>query len=186
MRVVGEAADGLRALEMIRDLKPDVVPLDLTMPGLSGFEVLQETTVRFPKVNMIVLSVHDTAEYAVHALRSGASGYLPKSAASAELEVAIQRVMLGEKYVSPRIVQETPIEFSGGGADATPDLTPRQLEVLTLIAQGLSTRDIARRLKLSVKTVEAHRAQLMQRLRIHEVAGLVRYAIKRGLVQIER
>ena len=186
VRVVGEAADGLRALEMIKDLLPDVVLLDLTMPGLSGFEVLQETSVRFPEVNMIVLSVHDTAEYTIHALRAGAAGYLPKSAASAELEVAIQRVMLGEKYVSPRIVPETPIEFSGGGADATADLTPRQLEVLTLIAQGLSTRDIARRLKLSVKTVEAHRAQLMQRLRIHEVAGLVRYAIKRGLVKIER
>jgi DNA-binding NarL/FixJ family response regulator len=186
VRVVGEAGDGLQALEMIKELGPDVVLLDLTMPGLSGFEVLKETSERFPEVNMIVLSVHDTAEYAIHALRSGAAGYLPKSAASAELEVAIQGVMRGEKYVSPRIAPEASLEFSGGGSEPIADLTPRQLEVLTLISQGSSTRDIARTLNISIKTVETHRAQLMHRLNIHEVAGLVRYAIKKGLVKIDQ
>jgi DNA-binding NarL/FixJ family response regulator len=185
VKVVGEAGDGLQALQLIKELEPDVVLLDLTMPGLSGFEVLKETSEQFPEVNMIVLSVHDTAEYAIHALRSGAAGYLPKSAASAELEVAIQRVMLGEKYVSPRIAPEPLLEFSGGG-ETTSDLTPRQLEVLTLISQGSSTRDIAVALKISIKTVETHRAQLMSRLNIHEVAGLVRYAIKKGLVKIDQ
>lgn len=182
VKVVGEAGDGVEALELIQDLGPDVVLLDLTMPGLSGFEVLKETTERFPEVNMIVLSVNDTKEYAIHALRSGASGYLPKSAASAELEVAIQRVMSGEKYVSPSIAPEAPLEFGG---EATTELSPRQLEVLTLIARGSSTKDIAHSLKLSVKTVETYRAQLMARLNIHDVAGLVRYAIKKGLVKIE-
>jgi DNA-binding NarL/FixJ family response regulator len=186
VQVVGEAGDGLQALELIKELGPDVVLLDLTMPGLSGFEVLKETSERFPDVNMIVLSVHDTAEYAIHALRSGAAGYLPKSAASVELEVAIQSVMRGEKYVSPRIAPEASLEFSGGGSEATAGLTPRQLEVLTLIAQGSSTRDIARTLNISIKTVETHRAQLMHRLNIHEVAGLVRYAIKKGFVKIDQ
>jgi DNA-binding NarL/FixJ family response regulator len=186
VQVVGEAGDGLQALELIKELGPDVVLLDLTMPGLSGFEVLKETSERFPEVNMIVLSVHDTAEYAIHALRSGAAGYLPKSAASVELEVAIQSVMRGEKYVSPRIAPEASLEFSGGGSEATAGLTPRQLEVLTLIAQGSSTRDIARTLNISIKTVETHRAQLMHRLNIHEVAGLVRYAIKKGFVKIDQ
>jgi DNA-binding NarL/FixJ family response regulator len=186
VQVVGEAGDGLQALELIKELGPDVVLLDLTMPGLSGFEVLKETSERFPDVNMIVLSVHDTAEYAIHALRSGAAGYLPKSAASVELEVAIQSVMRGEKYVSPRIAPEASLEFSVGGSEATTDLTPRQLEVLTLISQGSSTRDIARTLNISIKTVETHRAQLMHRLNIHEVAGLVRYAIKKGLVKIDQ
>jgi DNA-binding NarL/FixJ family response regulator len=186
VRVVGEAGDGVQALELIKELGPDVVLLDLTMPGLSGFEVLKETSERFPEVNMIVLSVHDTAEYAIHALRSGASGYLPKSAASAELEVAIQRVMSGEKYVSPRIAPETSLEFSGGGSEPTAELTPRQLEVLTLISEGLSTKEVARALNISIKTVETHRSQLMERLNIHEVAGLVRYAIKKGLLKIDR
>lgn len=186
VQVVGEAGDGLQALELIKELGPDVVLLDLTMPGLSGFEVLKETSERFPDVNMIVLSVHDTAEYAIHALRSGASGYLPKSAASVELEVAIQRVMRGEKYVSPRIAPEASLEFSGGESEATVELTPRQLEVITLISEGSSTKDIARALNISIKTVETHRAQLMERLNIHEVAGLVRYAIKKGLVKIDQ
>ena len=186
VHVVGEAGDGLQALELIKELGPDVVLLDLTMPGLSGFEVLKETTERFPEVNMIVLSVHDTAEYAIHALRSGASGYLPKSAASVELEVAIQRVMRGEKYVSPRIAPEASLEFSAGESEATVELTPRQLEVITLISEGSSTKDIARTLNISIKTVETHRAQLMERLNIHEVAGLVRYAIKKGLVKIDQ
>jgi DNA-binding NarL/FixJ family response regulator len=185
VRVVGEAGDGLQALELIKELGPDVVLLDLTMPGLSGFEVLKETSERFPAVHMIVLSVNDSAEYAIHALRSGASGYLPKSAASAELEVAIDRVMHGEKYVSPSIAPEASLEFSGGGSERATELTPRQLEVLTLISEGSSTKDIARTLNISVKTVETHRAQLMERLDIHDVASLVRYAIKIGLVSIE-
>ena len=185
VEVVGEAGDGLQALELIEKLEPDVVLLDLTMPGLSGFEVLKETSERFPKVNMIVLSVHDSEEYAFHALRSGAVGYLPKSAASAELEVAIERVLRGEKYLSPTIAPEPPLEFSKGSSQ-TPDLTPRQMEVLTLIAQGSSTREVARALNIAVKTVETHRAQLMERLNIHDVAGLVRYAIKKGLVNIDK
>ena len=186
VEVVGEAGDGQQALELIEDLNPDVVLLDLTMPGLSGFEVLKETREKFPAVNMIVLSVHDSEEYAIHALRSGAVGYLPKSAASAELEVAIQQVLRGEKYLSPSIAPEAALEFSRDISEAPAELAPRQMEVLTLIAHGSSTREVASSLNISVKTVETHRAQLMERLNIHDVAGLVRYAIKKGLVNLDR
>ena len=185
VEVVGEAGDGLQVLELIEKLGPDVVFLDLTMPGLSGFEVLKETCERFPAVNMIVLSVHDSEEYAFHALRSGAVGYLPKSAASAELEVAIERVLRGEKYVSPSIAPAASLEFYRESIETAAELTPRQLEVLTLISSGSSTREVARALSIAVKTVETHRAQLMERLNIHDVAGLVRYAIKKGLVNID-
>jgi DNA-binding NarL/FixJ family response regulator len=185
VEVVGEAGDGQEALKLIEELEPDVVLLDLTMPGLSGFEVLKETSERFPDVNMIVLSVHDSEEYAYHALRSGAVGYLPKSAASDELEVAIQQVLRGEKYLSPSIAPDTSFEPSRESSEI-PELTPRQMEVLTLIAHGASTREVASALKIAVKTVETHRAQLMQRLNIHDVAGLVRYAIKKGLVNLDR
>jgi DNA-binding NarL/FixJ family response regulator len=185
VEVVGEAGDGLQALELIKRLGPDVVLLDLTMPGLSGFEVLKETSEKFPGVNVIVLSVHDSEEYAVHALRSGAVGYLPKSAASTELEVAIERVVSGQKYLSPSIAPEVALELFGPIAETIADLTPRQLEVLKLISGGSSTKDIANSLNISVKTVETHRSQLMERLNIHDVAGLVRYAIKKGLVDID-
>ena len=186
VEVVGEAGDGQQALELIAELDPDVVLLDLTMPGLSGFEVLKETSEKFPDVNMIVLSVHDSEEYAFHALRSGAVGYLPKSAASTELEAAIQQVLRGEKYLSPSIAAEVSIDFSKETAERPGELTPRQMEVLTLIAHGSSTREVAIALNIAVKTVETHRAQLMERLNIHDVAGLVRYAIKKGLVNLDK
>ncbi|HSS18738.1 MAG TPA: response regulator transcription factor [Pyrinomonadaceae bacterium] len=185
VKVVGEAGNGQQALDLIKELAPDVVLLDLTMPGLSGFEVLKETSEHFPDVNMIVLSVHDSEEYAFHALRSGAVGYLPKSAASTELETAIHKVLRGEKYLSPSIAPEAALEFSHAISDVATELTPRQVEVLTLISTGSSTRSIASTLNISVKTVETHRAQLMERLNIHDVAGLVRYAIKKGLVKID-
>jgi DNA-binding NarL/FixJ family response regulator len=188
VEVVGEAADGRHALKLIHELAPDVVLLDLQMPGLSGFEVLQETTERFPDVKIIVLSVHDSEEYAVRALRSGAAGYLPKSAASAELELAIDQVVRGKQYISPIIEQIASVEAERGGSvgrAASLEITPRQREVLTLIAEGYSTKDMARTLGISVKTVETHRAQLMERLGIHDVAGLVRYAIRTGIVKLD-
>jgi DNA-binding NarL/FixJ family response regulator len=189
VEVVGEAGDGQEALAMIEKLRPEVVLLDLTMPGLSGFEVLKTTTEKFPNVHMIVLTVHDEEEYAFQALRAGAAGYLPKSAASAELRLAIEHVIAGKKYLSPTVEQKAAFELGRNrvaGPIPLSELTPRQREVLTLIAEGHSTKDIGRALNISSKTVETHRAQLMDRLDIHDVASLVRYAIKMGLVSIEQ
>ena len=187
VEVVGEAGDGLDALELIEKLRPDVVLLDLAMPQLSGFEVLKATSRKFPQVHLIALTVYDEEEYAFKALRAGAAGYLPKSAASAELRLAIEHVMGGKKYISPTIEQRAAFELGRNTLGRAPlsELTPRQREVLTLIAEGHSTKDIARTLNISVKTVETHRAQLMDRLDIHDIASLVRYAIRMGLVSIE-
>ena len=188
VEVVGEAEDGHHALKLVQELTPDVVLLDLQMPGLNGFEVLQKTAEEFPDVKIVVLSVHDTQDYALRALQSGAAGYLPKSAASAELEMAIDQVSRGKRYLSPTIAQMASVESSRGGPyglDAPVELTPRQREVLTLIAEGYSTKDIAGTLGISVKTVETHRAQLMERLGIHDVASLVRYAIRAGIVKLD-
>jgi DNA-binding NarL/FixJ family response regulator len=188
VEVVGEAGDGNDALELIEKLAPDVVLLDLTMPGLSGFEVLKITTAQHPGIRTIVLTVHDEEEYAFQALRAGAAGYLPKSAASSELKLAIEHVMGGKKYLSPTVEQRAAFELGKNAPDGPvplSELTPRQREVLTLIAEGHSTKDMARALNISVKTVETHRAQLMDRLGIHDIASLVRYAIKMGLVSIE-
>jgi DNA-binding NarL/FixJ family response regulator len=189
VEVVGEAGDGHEALDLIEKLRPEVVLLDLAMPGASGFEVLKTTSEKFPEVHVIVLTVHDGEEYAFQALRAGAAGYLPKSAASSELRLAIEHVMGGKKYLSPTIEQKATFESgrsTSEGLAPMSELTPRQLEVLTLIAEGHSTKDIARALNISVKTVETHRAQLMDRLNIHDVASLVRYAIRMGLVSIEQ
>jgi DNA-binding NarL/FixJ family response regulator len=188
VEVVEEAGDGRQALDLIEKLRPDVVLLDLTMPGLSGFEVLKITSEKFPDVHVIVLTVHDEEEYAFQALRAGAAGYLPKSAASAELRLAIEHVMGGKKYLSPAVEQKAAFELGRNtpeGPVSLSELTTRQREVLTLVAEGYSTKNIARALNISVKTVETHRAQLMDRLDIHDIASLVRYAIKRGLVSIE-
>jgi DNA-binding NarL/FixJ family response regulator len=187
VEVVAEAGDGREALELIRQLKPDILLLDIAMPVLSGLDVLRDATARFPEVRVIILTVHETEEYAVYALRSGAAGFVAKSAASEELELALKTVERGERYLSPEISQHAFLEHHLGGS-ARPisvDLTPRQREVLELIAKGYSTKNIARSLEISAKTVESHRAQLMERLQIHDVAGLVRYAIRTGLIKID-
>jgi DNA-binding NarL/FixJ family response regulator len=187
IEVVGEAGDGSEGIRLIEELTPDVILLDLQLPGLSGFEVLEQTVAKFPAIKIIVLSVHDAEEYALRALLAGAAGYLPKSAASTELERAIDQVVRGEQY-QPTTLAQTPSAESSSSARPQPpalELTPRQREVLTLIAEGYSTKKIARALSISVKTVETHRAQLMDRLDIHDVASLVRYAIKMKLVSLD-
>jgi DNA-binding NarL/FixJ family response regulator len=184
--VIAEAGEGGEALQLIKELKPDVVLLDVTMPGLSGLEVLAETRKLLPDVRVIILTVHDEAEYAMQALRAGAAGFLPKSAAANELQLAIETVSRGETYVSDEVSRKTLLEYSRGQIEhRLARLTPRQREILTLVAEGLNTKDIGRRLNISGKTVESHRAQLMERLNIHDVASLVRFAIKVGLIKVE-
>ena len=188
VEVVAETGDGRDALRLIKEHRPQIVLLDLTMPELNGFEVLERVGRELPDVSIIVLTVHEAEEYAMRALSLGAMGYLPKSAASTELELAIKTVSRRERYVSPELSRRAFLEHakdSALGRSSLAELTPRQVEVLRMIAERHSTKEIAHRLEISVKTVESHRAQLMERLNIHDVAGLVRYAIKMGLVTID-
>src|SRR5882672_995542 len=187
VEVIAEAGNGDEAVKLIKELKPDLVLLDISMPETSGFGVLAQQANEFPDVRVIVLTVHEAQAYAIRALREGAAGFLLKSAASVELEQAIETVTRGETYVSPELSKKSLLEYGKGSTDRARlgSLSPRQFEILKLIAEGLSTKEIAGHLNISVKTVESHRAELMARLNIHDVAGLVRFAIKMGLVDVE-
>jgi DNA-binding NarL/FixJ family response regulator len=183
--VVGEADDGLALLALAAQLQPDLVLMDIAMAGLNGLEATARLLKAQPGVRVLILSMHQNEEYVRQALRSGAVAYLLKDAAPAELEQAIKAVQRGESYLSPAVsrgVVSDYVQRLRGDAEPAVTLTPRQREVLQLVAEGHSTKEIARRLDLSVKTVDTHRSQLMKQLDIHEVAGLVRYAVRSGLI----
>lgn len=189
IQVVAETGDGHEALRLIEATQPDVVLMDITMPGLNGLEAAARVTKDFPKVRVIMLSVHANEEYVWQALRGGAAGYLVKDAGPAELELAVTAVARGEMYLSPAVSKHVVQDYIRrvAGETSTLDLlTPRQREILQMIAEGNTTKEVAERLNVSVKTVETHRAQLMERLDIHDVAGLVRYAIRVGLVSPDK
>jgi len=186
--VVAEAADGHQALAFTKAHQPHVVFMDVAMSGLNGLETTARMAKEFPDVRVIILSMHANEEYIWQALRAGASGYLLKSASTAELELALKAVGHGETYLDPGIARRVIAGYASGAAQQKSlieQLSPRQREILQLIAEGRTTKEIAFLLNLSVKTVETHRAQLMERLDIHDVAGLVRYAIRQGLVSVE-
>jgi DNA-binding NarL/FixJ family response regulator len=185
IEVVGEVSNGREALEMIRTELPDLVLMDIAMRELGGLEALPRITKNFPSVKVIILSAHANEEYVIRALRSGAAGYMLKDAATLELELAINSVAQGKTYLSPsisRTVIDSYLERVGSLSSPIEQLTARQREILQLIAEGKNTKEIAGMLDISIKTVEAHRLQLMARLDIHDVPGLVRYAIRSGLI----
>lgn len=186
VEVVAEAGNGREALQQVEEFAPDLVLLDLTMPEMNGFEVLEQIVRRYPQVRVIILTMHEAREYTIRALRLGAVGFIPKSAAANELKQGIESVMRGETYTSKETPQEVqpPIPGETRPQGLLEKLTPRQREILILIAEGQTTKEIARHLNISVKTVETHRAQLMERLDIWDVAGMVRFAIKTGLVSM--
>lgn len=188
IEVVGEASDGHEAIEVIAQHQPDVVIMDIGMPGLNGVDSTRRIVKQFPGTRVVILSMHANEEYVGQALDAGAKGYLLKGAEPAELELVLKAVMRGETYLSPSIAKHLVQDYLSHRKEKThplPDLTSRQREVLQLIAEGCSTKDIANKLKLSVKTVDTHRSELMHRLDIHDVAGLVRFAIRTGLVSAE-
>lgn len=189
VEVVGEAADGREALNLVKTLQPDVVLMDIAMSGLNGLEATERMAMEFPEVRVIILSMHANEEYVLQTLRAGAAGYLLKDAATAELELAIQAVTRRDTYLSPAISRRVIEEYLGrtnGQKNQFEQLTPRQREILQLIAEGRTTKEMAFTLKLSVKTIETHRTQLMERLGIHDVPGLVRHAMRMGLVPLEK
>jgi len=187
VEVVAEAGDGAEALAAAERERPDVVLMDIAMKGMNGLEAAARLRERLPGVKVIILSMHTSEEYVLLALRAGAAAYLIKDSATSELELALKCVMRGETYLSPAISRQVVDGYvQRVGASAGPEpLTPRQREVLKRIAEGRSTKEIAFELNLSVKTVETHRAQIMERLGIRDVAGLVRYAMRAGLVPPE-
>jgi DNA-binding NarL/FixJ family response regulator len=182
--VVADAGDGREALRLVGEHLPDVLLTDISMPGVTGLELVSRIHRDYPEVRVLVLSMHGSEEYVLQALRSGAAGYLLKDAATAELEVAVKAVARGETYLSPAVSRHVVAGLQQRGSDSgvRESLTPRQREILQLIAGGKTTKEIARALNISVKTVETHRSQLMERLDIHDIASLVRYAVRMGLV----
>jgi DNA-binding NarL/FixJ family response regulator len=188
IQVVAEAKDGHEALALIEQTQPQVALIDIAMPGLNGLEVTERAMQAFPQLRIIILSMYTTEEYVLRALRAGAAGYLMKDADIAELELAIGAVVQGESYLSPAVSKHVADYVRRVGENATSaldQLTPRQREVLQLIAEGHTTREIAQIMDVSDKTVETHRANLMERLDIHDIAGLVRYAVRTGIISVE-
>lgn len=187
IHVVGEAGDGLALLALAEQLQPHLVLMDIAMPGLNGLEATARLIKAMPGIRVMILSMHQNEEYVRRALRHGAVAYLLKDSAPMELELAMTAVLRGETYLSPAVskgVLDDYVHRLREDDQPSEHLSPRQREVLQLIAEGLSTKDIARRLDLSVKTVETHRTTLMRQLDVHEVTGLVRHALKLGLVTL--
>ena len=186
--VVGEASDGRGAIELVKSARPDVVFMDISMPGLNGLEATERIIKAFPKVRVVMLSRHDDPEYYWRALRVGASGYLLKKAVIAELKTALERVAHGEIYVSREIsdrLRKKPLDQIARARSPVEQLSERQREILQLIAEGQTTKEIALRLKLSAKTVEYHRMELMRRLNIFDIPGLVRFAVRTRVITLE-
>jgi DNA-binding NarL/FixJ family response regulator len=188
VEVAGEASNGREALEIVSRGGQDVVLMDIAMKDMNGLETTHRITKEFPDVKVLILSMLAKEDFVAQALRSGAKGYLLKDAATDELEKAIQTVMDGGIYLSAsvsKMMGDRNLSSENTGRSPLDELTPRQREILQLIAEGKSTKETAFILKVSAKTVETHRSLLMDRLGIHDVPGLVRYAIRIGLVQAE-
>ena len=188
VEVVAESADGREALSLIESLRPDLAVVDITIPGLNGLEVAVRAKSVSPGTKVLILSMHAGEAYVAQALRAGVAGYLLKDAADDDLPMAIKAISRGDVYLSPQIsrqVVERYVQSSSAAPDPLAGLTTRQREILQLVAEGKSSKEVAVLLDLSVKTVESHRGQIMERLGVHDVTGLVRFAIRVGLVSPE-
>ncbi len=183
--VVAEGADGDQAVDLVESSRPDVVIMDISMQRVSGLDALLLLRARWPTLPVIILSMHAARDLVMRAIRGGVSAYLPKEAAETELELALTAVLAGQQYLSPAVsgvVIDSLLRPPTAEAEV---LTARQREVLRLLALGRNTKEVAYELSLSVKTVESHRAQIMERLAIRDLASLVVYAIRQGIIQLE-
>ena len=181
-QVVSEASDGREAIRQCAQLLPDVVVMDISMPTLNGVDAARELRKSSPRTRIVLLTQHSEDIYVSEAIEAGVHGYVLKSQASGDLVSAIQEVVAGRVYLSPGVASAVVSAYHSRGGKAVNTLTSRERQVLQLIAEGKSTKDIASLLFISVKTAESHRTRLMQKLDIHETASLVRYAIRHGLV----
>jgi DNA-binding NarL/FixJ family response regulator len=181
--VVGEAADGTAVMQAVRELEFDVLVLDLSMPGRSGMELIKLVKAEKPRLRILVLSMHQEMQYAVRAIKSGASGYLTKETAPAQLESAIRKIAGGGAFISAEVAEQLALGAMPGGGGALPheSLSDREFEVFRLLVAGEAVSEIAHKLNLSVKTVSTHKANLMQKLGLSNQTELVRYALKHGL-----
>lgn len=186
---VSEAGSAEEALEVLRQERIGLVLTDVAMKGMNGIELAERVRADHPDVKVMILSMYGNEEYVLRALRAGATGYLLKESAPKELRSALEAVLSGDTYLSPAIsrqVLDSYVARAYGGSRPLQPLTPRQREILALVGEGRTTREIAQSLGLSAKTVETHRSQIMDRLGIHDLAGLVRYAIRIGLVSADK
>jgi two-component system nitrate/nitrite response regulator NarL len=186
LQIVGEAADGPEAIRKAKELNPDIVLMDVDMPQMDGLAATQLLRKEMPNVKVLILSMHRQTDAVLRILQSGAVGYVLKEASPEELVQAIQNVSVGESFFSPAVARLALNQFVRGPSEAPSamDLTNREREVLILIADGLSNKEIASRLNVGVRTVETHRERIMRKLNIHSVAGLTRFAIAKGLVSL--
>lgn len=186
--ILGEASEGLEAANLVEKLRPNVLVLDLMMPGMNGLVLTREIAHRFPKTRCLILSMHANEAYVVEALRNGAAGYVLKEASETDLVTAVRDVAAGRRYLSPPLTERA-IEAYGERAatapfDAYETLTARERQILQLTAEGHSAAEIAARLSISPRTAETHRANLMRKLGLHSQADLIRYAVRRGILQM--
>jgi DNA-binding NarL/FixJ family response regulator len=190
VKVTGEAGDGREVLNQVKAQPPDVVLMDISMPGLNGLEAAERMARDFPDVRIIILSMHNNEEYVLRSIKAGASGYLLKKAATAELATALHRVVDGEIYLSQEISlqlhRQFPLQEIADRKGPFEQLTGRQREILQLIAEGRNTKQIGETLKVSPKTIEYHRMKLMNCLNVHDIPGLVRFALRVGLIPEEK
>lgn len=185
IEIVGEAQDGKEAVQLAKDLQPDLVAMDVSMPGLNGIDATRQIREEAPRVKVLALSMHSDRRFVVEMLAAGASGYLPKNCAFEELTRAIRTIGASGFYLSPALAVSKADATQPTGGSPGPRLTAREREVLQLIAEGHTTHSIADRLGISVKTVEAHRQHIMDKLQIHSIAELTKYAVREGLTALE-
>jgi two-component system, NarL family, response regulator NreC len=187
LEIVGEASDGRQAVELVKELKPDLLLMDVSMPDMNGFDATQRVQELDPKVKVLILTMHDEEELVARCLEAGAAGYIIKDAPASQLLYAIEMVQKGERYLSPVVLKQVVAGYVKNASvpqTSYDRLSPREREVLKLLAEGLSVKEIATRLNLSVKTVDVHKTNLMKKIDVHDRTELIKYAIRQKLIAV--